>query len=407
MNSQTPKFNILFIDTTEQFGGAIVTLAQLVRNVDTNVYHPYVILSCRNSRSIDLGKFTDVAIIKFNSISNSSAIGIIITRIFGWMNMKIDSALITLIDFIFYTLPYTFRLYLYAKRRNIDLIHLNNGVLSNRGGILLAKLLNRPCVCHQRGFEWKSPVTKWYSKLIDLNIADSEAVKQNLIESGAISSRIRVIYDAIDLESYFSKLDCEGIKKKYNLNPNESIIGIAARLVKGKGHGDFITAATTIVQSFPKSQFLVIGSNNSTEGTVFIKNLKNQVEALGLNKSVIFTGWVDNIFEITSILDVAVQASHLPEGLGTAIIEAMAMGKPVVATAVGGVVELVEDGITGFLVPPGNSPALSGAILKLLNNEERAKFMGRLGRERAEEKFNIKKHILLIEKIYTNLLQCD
>ena len=137
---------------------------------------------------------------------------------------------------------------------------------------------------------------------------------------------------------------------------------------------------------------------------------KNELKALaaklGLGEDVIFYGFTADIPSFLATIDVFVLPS-LYEGLGVAAIEAMAAGKPVIATRVGGLPELVEDGVTGFLVPPGDSEALANSISRLLSREELMEQMGRNGWERVQRHFTMEQMAKKNEDYYYELLQED
>jgi glycosyltransferase involved in cell wall biosynthesis len=123
---------------------------------------------------------------------------------------------------------------------------------------------------------------------------------------------------------------------------------------------------------------------------------------LGLSENVIFTGFRTDIPELTSIFDIAILASFF-EGLGRVLLEAMVLGKPVIATKVGGIVDVVDDGKTGILVPPNDSNALAGAIVRLLSDDDLRKKMGKAGKEKIDAKFSAQTMVSQIERVYEEL----
>jgi len=134
------------------------------------------------------------------------------------------------------------------------------------------------------------------------------------------------------------------------------------------------------------------------------KRLENLRKELGLNENVIFAGNREDIPQILADIDIFVLSS-VSEGFGRSAAEAMACAKPVVATKVGGVPEVVDDGITGSLVLPKNPNALAEAIITLLQNKEKAQRMGQAGRKRVEKMFSLQKNIRQTEEIYEEILQ--
>ncbi len=128
-----------------------------------------------------------------------------------------------------------------------------------------------------------------------------------------------------------------------------------------------------------------------------------RVERLGLKDSVLFTGFQSDVSEIIATFDVAVLPSHF-EGMGRVLLEAMAMEKPVVASRVGGIPDLVQHGINGLLVTPGDVEGLAEALMKALNDKGLAEKMGKAGRKMISEKFSADHMVRSIEKLYFNLL---
>ncbi|PIU68061.1 MAG: glycosyltransferase family 1 protein, partial [Armatimonadetes bacterium CG07_land_8_20_14_0_80_40_9] len=144
-------------------------------------------------------------------------------------------------------------------------------------------------------------------------------------------------------------------------------------------------------------KFLIVGDGPLRE------ELKEQSKDLGIEDEVTFTGSRQDIPEIMAALDIFVLTS-IKEHFGRVVIEAMACGKPVIATNSGAVPEIVEDKVTGILVPPEDSEKLAEAIIELLEDKEKAKEMGIAGRKRVEELFSIEKHTRQIEEVYLSLL---
>jgi glycosyltransferase involved in cell wall biosynthesis len=150
-------------------------------------------------------------------------------------------------------------------------------------------------------------------------------------------------------------------------------------------------------------KFLIVGDDPGPAGE-FRNQLQEMVESLGLEQKVIFLGWCKDIPGVMAQLDGVVHASTAPEPFGLVVIEAMAMGKPVIATNAGGIPEIVEDGQTGLLIPLKDSTAMAEAILKLLNDDPLALRFGQAGRKRVEEHFDIRSNVAKVEKVYRELL---
>ena len=176
------------------------------------------------------------------------------------------------------------------------------------------------------------------------------------------------------------------------------MVTYVANLFAYKGHSDLVDAARRIADAFPSIRFLLVGADAGEEG-----NLRRRIEALGLGRNVLLVGPRPDAAAIVAASAFLVHPSH-QEGFPNAILEAMAAGKAVVATRVGGIPEAVEDGRTGLLVPARDPAALAGAVLSLLRDPDRARAMGEAGRMRVEEEFSIGKMVEGIESLYVELL---
>ncbi len=181
------------------------------------------------------------------------------------------------------------------------------------------------------------------------------------------------------------------------MDEEAAVVGTVSSLTPHKGHEYLIQAASLVLDTLPPVKFLIVGDGPLR------KRLEEQAKELNIHSSVIFTGKRKDIPEILSLLDVFVLPSHTREGLGIAIIEAMAAERPVVATDIGGIPEVVDDGETGVLVPPEDTEALSKAIITLLQDPPRAKTMGEKGRTRIKEMFTTTKMLSEIEHVYQSL----
>ena len=133
-------------------------------------------------------------------------------------------------------------------------------------------------------------------------------------------------------------------------------------------------------------------------------SLKNQVRQMGLSDGVIFTGFLEDVPRIIATFDVAVLPSYF-EGMGRVLLEAMAMEKPVVGTSVGGIPDLIEEGVNGYLVSPGNEKELASALLKILDDKNLAMEMGCAGRNKMTERFSAESMVRSIEQVYRELLE--
>ncbi len=211
--------------------------------------------------------------------------------------------------------------------------------------------------------------------------------------------KIIKIYSGIELNQFHTvkREEKNKIRKKWQLRQKDAVVGIVSKLWEGKGHGVLIEAFKLVREKIQDARLVIVG-----EGYLY-DQLYRMVETNGLRDSVRFTGFQMNVSEIISTFDVAVLPSFF-EGMGRVLLEAMAMEKPVVASHVGGIPDLVEHGISGLLVEPGNVRALADALEKILSDRALARKMGKEGRKRMKEQFSAHIMVQSIDKLYRELL---
>ena len=222
-------------------------------------------------------------------------------------------------------------------------------------------------------------------------IAVSHAVKRDLMEQGVDPKRIVVVQNGMDLNH--GKGNNQGTKGKLKRNGNHPIVGTITRLSPQKDIPTFLKMASLISKDVPRAQFLIVGDGEKRT------ELQDLADKLGLGDHIRFLGYRKDVLDLLRTFDIFALSS-LWEGLPIVILEAMAAEKPVVATAVDGVVEVVEHGKTGLLVEPQRPDLLAKSVIELIRNPNRARGMGKRGRERLERYFSINRVINTVEQIY-------
>jgi glycosyltransferase involved in cell wall biosynthesis len=225
------------------------------------------------------------------------------------------------------------------------------------------------------------------SRFVTRVIAVSEAARDFLVRvKGYPGDKVVVVPNGRDLSALVPGRDRESARKDLGVDPHTPIVGVVGRLEDQKGHRYLLDAWPAVTRDFPDARLLLVGDGSRREA------LEAQVKALGIASSVIFTGFRADVARMLDAIDVLALPS-LYEGMPLTVIEAAAMARPVVATAVDGTPEVVEHGVTGFLVPPANPPALSGALLTLLADPDRARRLGETGRQRTLERFDLTQQV--------------
>ncbi|PIP20079.1 MAG: hypothetical protein COX40_06695 [Candidatus Omnitrophica bacterium CG23_combo_of_CG06-09_8_20_14_all_40_11] len=291
-----------------------------------------------------------------------------------------------------------FKLLKYIKERNIEIIHANTRVTQVLS-FLIQRTLDRPYVSTCHGFFKKRFFRQIFPCWGNKVIAISESVKEHLIKDFKVKQEdIRVIHNGIDANRFRVQSAEYRVQRKKDLGLRDGpVVGIVARLSEEKGHVYLIKAMQEIITKIPQAQLLIVGEGRMREGLV------NLTKKIGLEKSVFFLPSVIDTQGVLSGMDLFVLPS-LKEGLGLALMEAMACGLAVVGSDVGGIRSLIQDKYNGLLVKPADSRGLSYAILELLQNPDKAKSLSSNARIFINQNFSQEKMVLETEKVYLECL---
>jgi glycosyltransferase involved in cell wall biosynthesis len=281
------------------------------------------------------------------------------------------------------------------RERGIDVVHTHSSVDSWLA-TLAARSLGRPVV---RSRHVSIPVRRRRAlvyRLADRVITSGEAIKEILRGVGVPESRVVSIPAGIDVSRFHP--DVSGASVRRELRLPGPVVGLVANLRSSKGHRFFVDAAVEVLREVPEARFLIVGDGVAHEP------IRRHIEEMGLEKQVLMTGFRRDIPEVMAALDVLVLPSVKSEATSQVIPQALAVGTPVVATAVGGIPEVIRDGETGRLVPPGDAAALAAAILALLRDPPAARAMARRGAELVRERFTFDAMMARTTDVYRELL---
>jgi len=280
-------------------------------------------------------------------------------------------------------------------------------------GRLSAKLARVPVIVHTvHGFAFHEQEASWRQILfrnlerIASHWCDKMIFISQPLVDWALKERIGHpekmvrIYSGIEPDRFqpVSEKDKQRLRQKWGLGEQDAVIGIVSKLWEGKGHELLIRAFQRIKREKGEARLVIVGEGDLME------SLRSLVQRLDLSGAVILTGFLAEVPQIIATFDVAVLPSYF-EGMGRVLLEAMAMEKPVVGTRVGGIPDLIEEGVNGFLVSPGNEEELASALLKVLNDKTLAAKMGDAGRKKMTDRFSADTMVRSIEKIYVELLE--
>jgi len=228
---------------------------------------------------------------------------------------------------------------------------------------------------------------------MDHLIAVSRAIVRKLEDEGRDGAPVSLIYNGVDLTRYAEPDICGTLHSEFPIPVGAPIVGVVARLEPEKGHPTLLDAWPAVVAAVPEAHLLIVGEGSQQEA------LELQARSLGIDGSVTFTGRRDDVPAVTAALDIAVLPSYR-EAQGLSILEAMALSRPVVASAVGGIPEMIEHGRTGLLVPPHEPEPLAASIVRLLQDHPWADTLARAGRDQIHDRFCVELMVRAIEEIY-------
>ena len=337
---------VLYISPFSHIGGGEISILTVIANLKKDMFRP--VLVCYED-----GPFVEKA--------RRSGIETIVFRRAGLIS-----------EFFI-----IWKLVRYIKENKICLVHVNS--LDIRAGIA-AFLAGIPFIGHLRVI---FPLT-WHDRLFvrlsKATIAVSKAVVDEFCKySEVYRNRFIIIPNVADIPQ---EVKVAPLRSEFNIPENTILVGMAGRMDPFKGHTVFIDAAALIKKGAPQTMFFIIGGASPEKGdeVEYLEMLKKKIRELGLTDSFIFTGFRDDILNAIAALDVIVVPSIVigkgtcvkTEGFGRVVIEAMALGVSVVVSDAGGLKEIIEDNVSGVIVPTGNSTALAEAVIGLLRDGKKA-----------------------------------
>lgn len=277
------------------------------------------------------------------------------------------------------------------------LLHANGSRAMFYAGVA-GRLCRRPVIWHLRILD-QDPSLDWLlARLATRSIAISQPVRARLTRWPRAHDHCTVVPNGIDLTAFASSKDPETVRISLGLRPCDRIIGTVGRLVAFKGQRYLLEAFSLVRQCYPAITLLVVGDGPERD------TLERDSHRLGISDHVRFTGHREDVADLLSVMEIFVLPS-LAEHFGRVLLEAMAMKLPIVATDAGGVPEIVENNVTGLLIPPADPAGLAKAISELLGDPSRARMMGAAGRGRAEQHFEFRMHARRVEAIYAEALR--
>jgi glycosyltransferase involved in cell wall biosynthesis len=293
------------------------------------------------------------------------------------------------------------------RREGVGVVHVNE-IRDLHGGIA-AQIARVPCVWHVRAdtSTWPGPVRRGLPRLVaalaDEVVCVSASVREEVfLRQGVRTGKLSVLHDAgPDPRILRSDDDRSRVRGELGARDGAPLVVLVSKLVEPKGHEVLLRAVPRILEAVPAARFAIVGGEEEgPRHRAYAERLRRIVQEEGVDGAVTFTGYRQDVVRLMAAADVLVHCPTHPDPFPAVVLEGMALGKPVVASAIGGVREQVEPGVSGVLVPPGDPVALADAIVSLLADPDRRRALGRAAASRVEATFRREAFFDRLVRIY-------
>lgn len=283
------------------------------------------------------------------------------------------------------------------KQLRPDIVHAHDphGVAMAALALSMSTQLAKPPLIASRRVDFRlrgSTLSRWKYRQVDCFICASAAIRTLLVSDGVPEARAVTVHEGIDLDRVAAAPPAN-LHEELWLPHDAPIVGNVAALAPHKGQRHLVEAAALVVRQLPDARFVIVGEGELRE------SLERHIKEHHLEKHVLLAGFRPDVLSIHKAFDVFVMSS-VTEGLGTSLLDAMAAGKPIVATSTGGIPEVVVDDETGILVPPRDHQAMADAIVRLLNDAPLRQRMGQAGLKRVRQKFSAERMVKNTLRVY-------
>ncbi len=381
-------YNVLFIENGLGFGGAVISLRTFLQHANLDRYRPVLV------HSLDEPRFATFRGIAETRHVRRVRLG---TGLFGFVARKLN------VD----VARHAFRLARVARRERADLIYLNNDLINNLAGILAARILGVPVVLHERDIPVaQSGLARLVANWPTRYLAISGPVREALLRYGVPGEKITMVPEGLDLTMYrLAEADeLARVRAELGVEGAAPLIVLAGMVMSWKGQHVLLEAIPRVLAAHAGARFVIVGEPPpGAEG--YLKLLEGMAYGLWVEGAVRFSGYRQDIPVLMQAADIVVHASISPEPFGRVVIEGMAMESVVIATDIGAPPEIIRDGETGYLVPPGDAQALAERINAVLADPVAAMRVGQAARADVIRKYTIERHVALIEAVFADILR--
>lgn len=287
------------------------------------------------------------------------------------------------------------------QQEKIDLVNAHQGA-GQLYASLVRKLLKKRFVLIRTRGDQRKPKNNLFNKWLNLKWTDgiittAETLYRSYLERFNFDGE-RIINIPLGIDPYyFSPVARDSdLSRNMGISNGELVVGILGRLSPVKGHRYFIQAADEALKSFQNVKFLIAGEDAQVKSF----QLKELVKEMGISDKFIFTGWVEDLRKIISLMDIAVVSSIGSETIARVALEYMALGKPVIGTEINAISEVVKNGVNGFIVRPRDSRGMAVAMLQLLEDKDKRERFGKASRSLVEKEFSLDNFVDRTEEFY-------
>ena len=409
---------ILYI-TRIHVGGVAVVVDRLVRGLDRKRYVPIVLFYTHKQSHIrEKLPEIDIQVIGLNlhlkkyDISSFKQkkrknIGEWIEVKFGTKACKYYLSIKDFFNFFLHEVP-KIKFFIKTIRKNrVDLVHTHSGLRYGKAEFIASWIMRIPCISHIHGYQELTYFDKIFIRFAKYFIYISTDIAEYYTAQGIPRHKGIIIFNGVDIDDFLITYDTDSVRSEFNITSEDILVGLIGRIDWWKGHEYFIEAIAEVSKTVPAIKGLIIGwfsKSSPDRNRQHFGKLQFLVKSLSLEEKIIFTGFRSDISRLMAALDIVVHASSIPEPFGLVVIEGMAAGKPVVATAAGGVLDIIEDGVNGLLVPCKDSKAMAKAILRIISNQDKAEQMSLAACQRVAEKFTVRHQVNAVQKLYDSIL---
>jgi glycosyltransferase involved in cell wall biosynthesis len=287
------------------------------------------------------------------------------------------------------------------KRVAPDLVHAHDPHAVAMAGLALSMSTSpaTPPLVASRRVDFhlrRSAMSRWKYRQVDCFICASEAIRRMLVADGVPEAKTVTVHEGIDVARVQAAPPAT-LHEELFLPHQAPVVGNVAALVPHKGQRHFVEAAAQVVRQVPDARFVIAGEGELRAA------LERQIKDHRLEKHVLLAGFRPDVLPLHKAFDIFVLSS-ITEGLGTSLLDAMAAGKPIVATTAGGIPEVVVDGVNGFLVPPRDHDGMAAAIVRLLKDPALRHRMGAAGLARVRDQFSAERMLLQTLNVYQRVV---